>query len=208
MLVQPWPQRVGVHPVDARGTGVSLDPSQRPGEVLAGEKVLPEARLGGVRHGLVRRREAAPLSARVFGLHPPTFPPRPRAGLAALIATPASAGVLLPRLRVRPFPAHVPIPAGTTASADFSAARACLPAAPSLATRRSRWPGIPGHPRRPPRIRAAPFPAHPPRLRCGPLMTAGFAARCRLARAAPPPTRFVSLGSRVRLRLPSHPTSR
>ena len=117
-------------------------------------------------------------------------------------------GRSLPRLRVRPFPAHVPIPAGTTASADFSAARACLPAAPSLATRRSRWPGIPGHPRRPPRIRAAPFPAHPPRLRCGPLMTAGFAVRCRLARAAPPPTRFVSLGSRVRLRLPSHPTSR
>jgi hypothetical protein len=39
-------------------------------------------------------------------------------------------------------------------------------------------------------------------------MTTGFAMACWLAQAAPPPMRFVSLGSRFRLRLPSHPASR
>jgi hypothetical protein len=76
-----------------------------------------------------------------------------------------------------------------------------------------------GHPRRSPWVRPATFLAHPPRLRDGPLMTTGFAEPCRLARTAPPftrspphprqdPTRHVFLGSRFRLRLPSHPASR
>ena len=90
----------------------------------------------------------------------------------------------------------------------------------SFATRRSRqaWTGIPGHPRRPPRIRPATFLAHPPRLRDGPLMASGFAVRRKLARTAPPstrstppakpPVRHVFLGSRFCLQLPSHPASR
>ena len=42
----------------------------------------------------------------------------------------------------------------------------------------------------------------------GLLMTTGFAECRRLAQTAPPSTRFASLGSRVRLELPSHPASR
>src|SRR5206468_2597438 len=52
------------------------------------------------------------------------------------------------------------------------------------------------------------FTAHPPHLRDGPLMASGFAKPCSLARAAPPPMRFVFLRSRLCLRLPSHPASR
>ena len=58
------------------------------------EKTLPQARLGGVRRGLVRRRGIAPLSTGVIGLHPPTLPTRPPQGLAAFIAIPTSTGVL------------------------------------------------------------------------------------------------------------------
>jgi len=72
---------------------------------------------------------------------------------------------------------------------------------PSLATRRtvlSHRPGIPGHPRRPPRVRPATFIAHPPRLRDGPLMTTGFAVTGQLARTAPPYTRSPPRPSRPR----------
>ena len=82
---------------------------------------------------------------------------------------------------------------------------------PSHATRRSaprHRPSILRHPWRSPGIRPASFLAHPPHLRDGPLMASGFATSCWLARAAPPLMRFVSLGSRFRLRLPSHPASR
>ena len=37
------------HPVDARGTGFLLDARERLGKVLAGQELLPQARLGGVR---------------------------------------------------------------------------------------------------------------------------------------------------------------
>jgi hypothetical protein len=44
------------HPVDARGTGVLLDASERLGEILAGQELLPQAHLGGVRGGVARHR--------------------------------------------------------------------------------------------------------------------------------------------------------
>ena len=56
VVLQPWPQLLGAHPVDARGTGVLLDASERLGEIPAGQELLPQARLGGVRCGVVRRR--------------------------------------------------------------------------------------------------------------------------------------------------------
>ena len=56
VVFQPRPQLLGAHPVDARGTGVLLDASERLGEILAGQELLPQARLGGVRSGVTRRR--------------------------------------------------------------------------------------------------------------------------------------------------------
>ena len=116
-----------------------------------------------------------------------------------------------PRLRVRPFPATND-PAGTTASADFSTAnqRLSTPAVPHHPEPKA---GHLGHPWRSPRIRPATFIAHPPRLRNGPLMTSGFAVPA----GSPGPPRLIRavhagdhvfLGSRFRLRLPSHPASR
>jgi hypothetical protein len=94
VAVKPGPQLRRRHPVDARGTGVLLDASERPSEVVAGEERLPQTRPGGVRRGLIRRREAAPLSTGLVGLHPPSLPPRPHTGLAAITATPTSTSVL------------------------------------------------------------------------------------------------------------------
>src|SRR5215207_6074721 len=190
MVVQPRPQLLGAHPVDARGTGVLLDASERLGEVPAGQELLPQARLSGVRGGVARRRGWAALWAEVFGLHRQALPPRPLAGLAAFNAPPASTSVLRlgfafgPSRRSAIPPVIRPLltsPRRTAASRPRS----------SLPTRRPRQarPGIPGHPRRPPRVRPATFIAHPPRLRNGPLMASGFATWCRLARAAPPSTR-------------------
>ena len=60
MVMKPWPQLLGAHPVDARGTGVLLDASERLGEILAGQELLPQvARVGGVSDGAVRRQTAA-----------------------------------------------------------------------------------------------------------------------------------------------------
>ena len=56
VIFQPRPQLLGAHPVDAWGTGVLLDASERLGEILAGQELLPQARLGGVRCGIARRR--------------------------------------------------------------------------------------------------------------------------------------------------------
>ena len=47
--------------VDASGTGVLLDTSERQGQVPAGEHLLPQARLGGVSGGTVRRRTVTTL---------------------------------------------------------------------------------------------------------------------------------------------------
>ena len=90
---------------------------------------------------------------------------------------------------------------------------------PSRTTPRTKRTGHLGHPWRSPRVRPATFLAHPPRLRNGPLMDIGLrhavparpdrpafiraAHRRRTATA-----RHVFLGSRLRLRLPSHPASR
>ncbi len=93
---------------------------------------------------------------------------------------------------------------------------------PSRTTQRTRpraRKGILGRPWRPPRIRPTAFPAHPPRLRNGPLMDIGLrhaepARPDRPALYAQPTrpqairVRHVFLGSRFRLRLPSHPASR
>ena len=56
MVLKPRPQLLGAHPVDARGTGVLLDASERLGEIPAGQQLLPQARLGGVSGGVARRR--------------------------------------------------------------------------------------------------------------------------------------------------------
>jgi hypothetical protein len=102
VLFQPWPQRLCAHPVDARGTGVVLDASERLDEVLAGEKPLPQARRSGVRPGLVRRRGAAALWLATLRLHRRVLPPRPLAGLAALNAVLTSLYVLGLRIAFGP----------------------------------------------------------------------------------------------------------
>src|SRR5271167_1945497 len=94
MVFQPRPQLLGAHPVDASGTGVALDTSERLSEIPAGQGPLPQARLGGVSAGVVRRRGAAALWPGVLGLHPQTLPARPPKGLATVKATPTSTNVL------------------------------------------------------------------------------------------------------------------
>ena len=47
MVMQPRPQLLGAHPVDAWGTGFLLDASERLSEIPGGQELLPEARLGG-----------------------------------------------------------------------------------------------------------------------------------------------------------------
>ena len=44
------------HPVDTWGTGVLLDASERLSEILTGQELLPQARLGGVRCRIAARR--------------------------------------------------------------------------------------------------------------------------------------------------------
>ena len=61
MVMQPRPQLLRAHPVDASGTGFLLDASERLGEILAGQELLPQARLGGVSGGVIRRRVDAAL---------------------------------------------------------------------------------------------------------------------------------------------------
>jgi hypothetical protein len=61
MVMQPRPQVLGAHPVDAWGTGVLLDASERLGQVAAGQELLPQARLDGVSGGVARRRILAAL---------------------------------------------------------------------------------------------------------------------------------------------------
>jgi hypothetical protein len=61
VLLKPSPQLHGRHAIDASGTGIALDASERQGEILAGQDPLPRARLGGVSDGVIRRRAAAAL---------------------------------------------------------------------------------------------------------------------------------------------------
>jgi len=211
MAVKPGPQFPTAHPVDASGTDVLLDASERLGEIPAGEHQLPQVRLGGVSDGVIRRRADAALWTGTIGLHPPTIPTRPpKRGLAAVNATTTSTNVLA--LSFAFGPSRRPTIPPVLRPLLISPRRApTFRPSPSHPTRRSaprHRPSIQRHPWRPPGIRPATFLAHPPHLRDGPLMASGFAISCWLAQAAPPPMRFVSLGSRFRLRLPSHPASR
>ena len=61
VLFQPRPQLTSRHRVDASGTGVALNTSERRHEVLAGEDLLPQARSSGVSDGVVGRRAVAAL---------------------------------------------------------------------------------------------------------------------------------------------------
>src|SRR5215469_12740911 len=95
MVMQPRPQFLGAHPVDARGTGVLLDASERLGKVATGQALLPQrTRLGGVSGGAIRRRIAAALWPGILGLHLRTLPARPPKGLATVNATITSTNVL------------------------------------------------------------------------------------------------------------------
>jgi hypothetical protein len=182
MVVQPRPQFLGVHRVDARGTGVLFDASERLGEILAGQEQLPQvAHVGGVSIGAVRRRIAVRSDQGSSGF---TFPPRPWKGLAAVNATTTSTNVLTPGFAFGPSqrPSIPPV-----VQPLLTSPRRATPSRtpPSRTTPRTRRTGHLGHPRRSPRVRPTTFIAHPPRFRNGPLMASGFASWCRLARAAP-----------------------
>ena len=94
MTVKPWPQLLGAHPIDACGTGVLLDASERLGEIPAGQHKLPQIHPGGVSGGAIRRRVVAALWPGVLGLHLWTLPTRPPKELAAITATTTSTNVL------------------------------------------------------------------------------------------------------------------
>src|SRR6266567_1624290 len=152
MAFQPRPQLLRAHPVDASGTGVLLDASERLGEILAGEKPLPQARLGGVRSGLVRRRGWAPPWLVAFGLHPPALPARTLAGLAAFIVHPTSTGVL--RLGFAFGPSRRPsIPPVVRPLLTAPRRAGTSRPRPSHTTPRPTQAGHPGHPQSPPRVR-------------------------------------------------------
>ena len=189
MVFQPRPQLLGAHPVDAWGTGVLLDASERLGEIPAGQELLPQARLGGVRCGIAWRRGWTALWTGAVGLHPPALPSRPVAGLAAINVHPTSTSVLQlgfafgPSRRSSIPPVIRPL---LTSPRRAAASRPSLSRTTPRTEHRTRHLG---HPRRSPRVRPATFIAHPPRLRNGPLMTTGFAVTGQLARAVPPHTR-------------------
>ena len=222
MAAKPRPQLLGAHPVGTRGPGVLLDASERLGEVPAGQELLPQAtRVGGVSGGVVRRRIVAALWLGVLGLHPRTLPARPLAGLAAINATTTSTNVLALGFAFGPSQRYrSPLVIRPLLTSPRRATPSRTP--PSRTTRRTvliHRTGILGHPRRSPRIRPTAFTAHPPRLRDGPLMDIGLrhamlARPDRRALYAQPTRpraaamRHVFLGSRFRLRLPSHPASR
>jgi hypothetical protein len=59
MAIKPRPQFLGAHPIDASGTGVLLDASERRGKIPARGELFPQAHRGGVSDGPVRRRAVA-----------------------------------------------------------------------------------------------------------------------------------------------------
>src|SRR5918997_2986349 len=143
MAMKPRPQLLGAHPVDARGTGVLLDASERLGEILAGQQQLPQARLGGVRGGVARRRGRTALCTGVLGLHRRTFPSRPLAGLAAFNVHPTSTSVLHPGFAFGPSRrSSIPPVIRPLLTSPRRATPSRTP--PSRTTRRARqaWPGI------------------------------------------------------------------
>jgi len=98
--------------------------------------------------------------------------------MAAINATSTSNTDSSVSLDVRPFPAAIRSPAGTTTSADF------CPVSPHLAVRAvgAATPQHNRHPGRPPRIRTTNFPLRPPRLRDDPVDGDGL---CLLEQAHP-----------------------
>jgi hypothetical protein len=153
VVFQPRPQLLGAHPVDARGTGVLLDASERLGEVRAGQELLPQARLSGVRGGVARRRGWAALWAEVFGLHRRTLPPRPPCGVGCVKRPSREHERPAPRLRVRSFPA-ISDPAGNTTSADFSTANRGL-SATVVPSHPASTPSVTAHPGTPAKTSAS-----------------------------------------------------
>ena len=67
--------------------------------------LLPQARLGGVRSGVARRRGWTALWTGVFGLHPRTLPRQAPCGVGCVQRPSHEHERPAPRLRVRPFPA-------------------------------------------------------------------------------------------------------
>src|SRR5512132_1792301 len=174
MVMQPRPQLLGAHPVDAWGTCVLLDASERLGEIPAGQELLPQGtRLGGVSGGVIRRRIVAALWPVILGLHLWTLPARPRAGLAAVNATITSTNVLTLGFAFSPSQrSRSPLVLRRLLTSPRRAAPSRAP--PSRTTPRTKRTGHLEHPWRSPQVRPATFIAHPPRLRTGPLMDIGL----------------------------------
>jgi hypothetical protein len=151
----------------------------------------------------------------VLGLHLWTLPAKPPKGLAAVNATITSTTVLT--LGFAFSPSQPPTRSRLVIRRLLTSPRRTAPsrAPSSRTTPRTRRTGHLGHPWRSPQVRPATFIAHPPRLRNGPLMNIGLRRaeptrpdrRASYAQpvAATATTCHVFLGSRLRLRLPSHP---
>jgi hypothetical protein len=218
MVMQPRPQLLGAHPVDARSTGVALDASERLSEVPTGQEITP----AGTRWRGERRCRSAPDRWCALPRRPRASPSDPPGqdpeGFGCGQRTDHGHERPNARLRVRPFPANID-PAGTTASADFSAASGVLSNTAVPHHPANRTGGASGTPAETsPDKTSNLHRAHPLRLRNGPLMDIGL-RHVMLARPDRPAlyaqpaaitttTRNVFLGSRLRLRLPSHPASR
>ena len=140
--------------------------------------------------------------------------PGPRTGLAAVNATITSTNVLALGFAFSPSQRpSIPLVLRRLLTSPRRAAPSRAP--PSRTTPRTHRTGHLGHPRRSPQVRPATFIAHPPRLRTGPLMNIGLrhaepARPDRHASYAQPTAAeatacHVFLGSRLCLRLPSHP---
>ena len=181
------------HPVDTRGTGVLLDASERLSEILAGHELLPQARLGGVRSGVIRRRVVGCALAGRPRASPSDLPYQAPNGLAAIDATTTSTGVLALGFAFGPSQRYrSPLVIRPLLTSPQRATPSRAP--PSRTTPRTKRTGHLGHPWRPPRIRPATFIAHPPRLRTGPLMDIGL----RLVGAdSPGPTRLIRAACRT-----------
>ena len=190
---------LGTHPVDAWGTGVLLDASERLGEIR-GPGTAPTS---SPRRGEVRCRQAPGMDCALSGdlrASPSDSPDQAPFGVGCGQRPSDEHERPASRLRVRSFPAEVD-PAGNTTSADFSTASNLHEhPAPSLATGEHAKRDRASRDTRGdlPRVRPTTFIAHPPRLRNGPLMTSGFASWCRLARTAPPYTRSPPTPTRPR----------
>ncbi len=165
------------------------------------------ARLGGVNGGAIRRRIVAALWPVVLGLHLWTFPTRTPKGLAAVNATTTSTNVLTLGFAFGPSqPPSIPLVIRPllTSPQRASASRPCRPAPPNEHADRRGWAS--GTPVEISPNKTSGLPRAPTAFTDGPLMDIGL----RHAEPARPDrpalyTVHLFLGSRFRLRLPSHP---